>query len=345
MEKLPWRSLTATINFIFNYFNFVMTDQTANSILITSAGKRVELLLEFKAELRKYKPEGKIFAADLNPIMAPACHLADKAFKVSKVIDPEYINELLSICKDNHIRIVIPTIDTELEVLSQHIQDFRSIGTEVIVSEPKFIRTCRDKRITNIFFENRGIRIPRPIDPNTPEFPMFAKPYDGSLSTNIHLITSPEYLTHKILSDSKLMFMEVIDKTEYREFTVDMYYSKDGIIKSIVPRERLEIRSGEVNKGITRRNYIVQFLKERLEHLPLVKGCICLQLFYRETDNDIVGIEINPRFGGGYPLSYHAGANYPANIIKEYLLNENLNYNDDWREDTIMLRYDSQVIL
>ena len=86
--------------------------------------------------------------------MAPACHLADKAFKVSKVIDPEYINELLSICKDNHIRIVIPTIDTELEVLSQHIQDFRSIGTEVIVSEPKFIRTCRDKRITNIFFEN-----------------------------------------------------------------------------------------------------------------------------------------------------------------------------------------------
>ena len=74
--------------------------------------------------------------------------------------------------------------------------------------------------------------------------------------------------------------------------------------------ERIEIRAGEINKGYTRKNYLVQFLKERLAYLPGVIGCICIQLFYRDSDDDVVGIEINPRFGGGYPLSYYAGANF-----------------------------------
>ena len=77
--------------------------------------------------------------------------------------------------------------------------------------------------------------------------------------------------------------MEYIDKQEYKEFTVDMYYGKDNRVKAIVPRERIEIRAGEINKGFTRKNYLVRFLKERLDYLPGVVGCICIQLFYRES--------------------------------------------------------------
>ena len=81
-----------------------------------------------------------------------------------------------------------------------------------------------------------------------------------------------------------------------------------------------------------------------MSYIPGVRGCICIQLFYRERDNDVVGIEINPRYGGGYPLSYYAGANFPAMMIKEYIEGARINYRDDWQDNTIMLRYDSQVI-
>ncbi len=79
--------------------------------------------------------------------------------------------------------------------------------------------------------------------------------------------------------------------------------------------------------------------------MPEIRGCICIQLFYRESDNDVVGIEINPRYGGGFPLSYYAGANFPANMIREYISGESIVYSDSWRDGTIMLRYDSQVIV
>ena len=98
------------------------------------------------------------------------------------------------------------------------------------------------------------------------------------------------------------------------------------------------------NKGITRKNYIVDFLKQRMGKIPGVVGCLCLQLFYRESDNKVYGIEINPRFGGGYPLTYYAKANYPEYILREYFLNQEIEYTDSWIDNTLMLRYDQEVI-
>ena len=62
---------------------------------------------------------------------------------------------------------------------------------------------------------------------------------------------------------------------------------------------------------------MVDYLKERMEYLPGVVGCICIQLFYKKENNDVVGIEINPRFGGGYPLSYYAKADFSKYLIQE----------------------------
>lgn len=315
-----------------------------NNILITSAGKRVELLLEFQKEIKASEQNGNVLAVDLNPEMAPACHLADKSFAVPRVTSPEYIDVLLDICNNNNVGIVIPTIDTELLILAKNRELFSRNGIEIMVSDPEFIAICRDKRLTIDLFDRLGIRNPVPRDKFNPTFPIFAKPYDGSLSTNIHILRNADDLTEEILNDPKLMFMEYIDKKEYKEFTVDMYYGTDHHVKSIVPRERIEIRSGEVNKGASRKNYLVKYLKDRMDYIPGIRGCICIQLFYRDTDNDVVGIEINPRYGGGYPLSYYSGANFPKMMIDEYINGKQLEYSSDWQDNTVMLRYDSQVI-
>ena len=73
--------------------------------------------------------------------------------------------------------------------------------------------------------------------------------------------------------------------------------------------------------------------------------CVCLQLFYRESDGDVKGIEINPRFGGGFPLSYYAKANYAEYLIREYLLGETVDYSEAWLDRTLMLRYDNDIIV
>ena len=315
------------------------------NILITSAGKRVILVQIFQRTIKELQLDSKVYTTDMNPGMAPAGIISDGCFNISRCDSDCYIDELLTICKRKNIGVIIPTIDTELLRLASNKVKFQNLGIEIAISDYGFIKVCRDKRLTNSYLSELGISTPKPLDKYHPHFPMFAKPYDGSLSTNIHIINNQEELTKEILGDPKLLFMEYINKKDYKEFTVDMYYGKDNFVKGIVPRERIEIRAGEINKGITRKNYIVNFLKNKMEFLKGVQGCICIQLFYRKNDNDIKGIEINPRFGGGFPLSYYARANFAEYIIREYLKRETIKYSDEWLDNTLMLRYDNNVIV
>ena len=316
-----------------------------NNILITSAGKRVVLVQIFQRTLQEMGLDAKVYTTDMRPEMAPAGIVSDGCIPVPRCTADNYIDCLLDICREKQIGVIIPTIDTELLVLAENHQRFLDQGVRLAVSDEAFIRICRDKRLTKDFFLQAGIAVPEPIDKRHPVFPMFAKPYDGSLSTNIHIIRRAEDLTPDILNDEKLLFMEYIDPKEYKEFTVDMYYGLDGRVKGIVPRERIEIRAGEINKGVTRKNGIVAFLLQRLGELKGARGCMCMQLFYRESDHDVKGIEINPRFGGGFPLSYYAKANFAAYLIREYLLGETIDYSDAWLDRTLMLRYDNDIIV
>ena len=315
------------------------------NILITSVGKRVVLVEIFVKTIKQLGIDAKLFTTDMKPEMAPAGVFSEECISVPKCSEPSFIDSIIKICIQKNIGVIIPTIDPELQVFSENRPRFNEIGVKIMLSDNNIVKVCRDKRKTALFFNELGIAVPRILDKYHPRFPMFAKPYDGSLSTNIHYIKNADALTKEILDDPKLLFMEYIDKNEYKEFTVDMYYGLDHHVKSIVPRERVEIRAGEINKGITRKNYIVDFLKERMECLPGVRGCVCVQLFYRESDHDIKGIEINPRFGGGYPMSYHAGANYAEYVILEYLMDKSVEYSDKWLDNTVVLRYDRDVVL
>lgn len=315
-----------------------------HNILITSAGKRVALTRYFKETLSRFFPEAKVFTTDMNPLMAPAGYVSDGCFQVPRVTDEGYPVLLLDICEKNDVGMVIATIDTELLLLADLKQAFSEKGIHVMVSDKPFISLCRDKRNTGKFFEEHGVRIPREIDKYHPSYPMFAKPYDGSLSTNLHYIRTADELTKEILEDPKLLFMEYIDKKVYKEYTVDMYYGKDNHVKCIVPRERIEIRAGEINKGRTAKNEILAFLKDKMEYVEGCVGCICVQLFFHTDTKDMVGIEINPRFGG-YPLSYMCGGNFPELLIREYFKGENVNYFDSWKDGMLMLRYDDAVFI
>lgn len=315
------------------------------NILITSAGQRVSLVNAFKKELQKKYPDSKVITVDLRPELSPACQVADSFYQICRVTNENYIRELLEICRKENIGMVVPTIDTELRILSENKTFFEAEDIHVIISDSAFIKHCRDKRELNDFFTAYNIRIPQPVDKHQPTFPLFIKPYDGSLSKDIYIIKEENQLTDFHLSHPKFMFMEYVDPDFYKEFTVDCYFNKANQLACAVPRQRIAVRSGEINKGITQKNHIIDYLKEKINTIPGAIGCITFQLFYNKENDDIIAIEINPRFGGGYPLSYEAGANYPKMLIEEYFESKTIHYTADWEDKLLMLRYDAEVLV
>lgn len=316
------------------------------NVLVTSAGRRVSLIKSFKKELKAYFPNAKVFAADSNPKLSSACMVADDWFKVPRLSNLKYIEELIDNCKRNSISIIVPTIDTELLLLAENKDLFESLNIKVIISSIDFIKKCRDKRLIHEFFKSNGIAVAKEYSKKDKlKYPLFIKPNDGSGSAETFLINNKNELTDYHFENDKLMFLEYLDHAIYTEYTCDLYYGKDSKLKCVVPRKRIEVRDGEISKGKTDKNELVTYIKNHLSVIEGARGCLTVQFFFNEKTKDIVGIEINPRFGGGFPLTYLAGGNYLKWIIEEYILNLEIEYFEDWENNLLMLRYDDEVII
>ena len=316
------------------------------NILITSVGKRVSLVKIFKDELKKVYPKGKVYTVDLNPQLSSAAYISDGAFKVPHVKEPEYLDCLIDICINNKITLIIPTIDPELLVLAENEKKLLEYGIKPVISSVDFIKKCRDKRKIHSFFEEVGINIAKEFTKDNYKLPLFIKPIDGSRSVDTFLILEQKDLTDYHFQNEKLMFLEYLDRDFYNEYTCDLYYSKNNELKCVVPRKRIEVRDGEVNKGKTEKNALLNYIKDKMHYIEGARGCLTVQFFKHKHNNDIVGIEVNPRFGGGYPLTYLAGANYPKWIIEEYLFGEEINeYYESWEDNLLMLRYDDEILV
>lgn len=317
------------------------------NILITSAGRRVSLVRAFQKELKNFFPRAQVIAVDAKPLLSAACQVADGYFEVPRLDHKDYLEVLVGICKKADIKLVIPTIDTELLLLAKNKQFLADNGIIAVVASIDFVKKCRNKREIHKFFESHGVNVAKEYTKDDYELPMFIKPYDGSRSVDTFLIRTKEDLTDYHFENEKLMFLEYLDHSLYDEFTCDLYYSADHNLKCIVPRKRLEVRDGEVYKALTSNNYLVPYIKDHLGHIDGAVGCLTAQFFKHKTDDSkVYAIEINPRFGGGYPLSYLAGANFPKWLIQEYVLNESIPESFDvWEDELLMIRYDDEILV
>jgi carbamoyl-phosphate synthase large subunit len=314
------------------------------NILISSAGRRYSLVKFFKESLKALNLKGKVYISDLNPYLAPANYTSDGVINLPSNSDPDFISSLLAQCLEFNIQIVIPTIDTELEILALNRELLKLHGIEIIVSSYECIHSLRDKNFTNNVFNKLGIPIiPSQLPPEF-KFPVFYKPYNGSLSKGIGVIHHQNQLSPALINDESLIWLDYLSPKKYDEYTIDCYYNRNGKLITLVPRRRIEIRGGEVSKAVTEKGLIFNKLYQCMAKLEGARGCITLQVFMSKDSENIFGIEINPRFGGGYPLSYHAGANYPKNIIEEYFLYNDLDSSNNWKDETYMIRYDQEII-
>lgn len=314
------------------------------NILVLSAGRRVSLVKAFQQAVIDLNIKAQVFTADMHPEKAAACHMSDGAFSLPHCLSDNYAEVLLSHCIEHEVKLVVPTIDTELKVLASQKANFLSQGITLVVSDLCLVTQCRDKRLTNKLFEEIGLPVPKCYPLNNIIFPCFSKPVAGSLSQDIRILASQEELDTWDVDKDNMMYMEIISQEAFDEFTIDIYFDHNSDIKCIVPRQRVEVRGGEVSKALTVKS-VVKLVKPVMDKLSGAFGCLTLQIFKHKASDQIYGIEINPRFGGGFPLTNHAGAKYPQWLIEEVLLNQEHNYRDDWKDQLMMLRYDGEVLV
>lgn len=317
------------------------------NILFSAAGRRVSLLRHFRKTLDALGLQGKIIAADASS-NAPASFIADKHVHVPKVNDPNYINAMINCCRENAVRLLFPLIDTDLSLLSIHRRDFEAIGTRVVVSGPQTNDICFNKIETWRFFLENNIDTPEVLELSQLNeisdnvFPLLIKPFDGSCGIGVTKVNNRAELNFFSNFIKNAMIQEFVNG---KEFTIDVLVGFDGKIGCIIPRKRIEIRAGEVSKGITVKSQEIMTAARRVvEALPDPLGCITVQCF-QLNDGRIKFIEINPRFGGGFPLSLHATADFPRWLIEQDIGNTPTQYREDWIDDLAMLRYDDEIIV
>ncbi len=316
---------------------------TRQNVLLLSAGRRVSLARGLRTVARDNG--ALLYTADMQPGMSSACRDNELSETLPAVLDPDYPNALASLCDRLSIGLVIPTIDTELQVLAELRSDFLAQGTSLIVCDKELISAARDKRRTVAFFEAFSVKSPELYTLDSPRFPAIAKPFDGSLSRDVTVLHKPGDYTKKVRETPNLMLAQYIDPAMHDEFTCDAYYDRAGKLRCVVPRLRIEVRGGEVAKGRTAKNNIVDLFRERLGEIQGARGCLTFQFFRNRNDGDLYLIELNARFGGGFPLSHAAGANYPLWLYEEWINGKDIETFFDWEDALTMLRYDDAVFV
>ncbi len=309
-------------------------------ILFTNVGRRVELLQTFRIAAERLKVNLEIYGTEIAQT-APALYFCDHAVFVPRINDNQYIPELRKICFEEKIDALVSTIDTDLLLLAKNKNNFGK--TKVVISNPDKIEICRDKRYTATYFNSIGLKSPRPVDNwknYDAGYPAFIKPRNGSSSILAYKIGSKDELKSFAEQVPDYIVQPYIEGTEY---TVDVFCDFDGKIVFVTPRIRLAVRAGEVLKTqITQDLKIISEIRQLVDDYKPC-GQITVQLIREKKTGEDWFIEINPRFGGGAPLSIKAGADSAEALIK--LLNgEKLVYQENAAEDgAIYSRFEQSI--
>lgn len=317
---------------------------TELNVLILSAGRRVELIQCFQNAAKRLNIKSNIVAGDCSNT-APALYFANQARILPRINDPNYIRSIINICNEENIALIVPTIDTDLLLLAEN-KDFIEEQTKakLLISDIEVVSICRDKIKTQRFLEENGFGVPKmytdeELEKGDVHFPLFIKPKSGSSSINTFKVNNlNELKTYRSIISEPI----IQDFIEGEEYTVDVFLDFVSNVITIVPRLRIATRSGEISKGkIIKDREIIRDVTRLMKVLKPI-GHITVQLM--KTKYGIKYIEINPRFGGGAPMSIQSGADSCENLYK-LLMGEKLEYNENYRDNLIFLRFDKSICL
>ena len=281
------------------------------NIIITNVGRRGYLADYFK-ELPEFT--GKVFVSDCDRTASGLYGTNDGSFILPRPVDdPEtYVNELIRLCRENAITVVIPVIDPEIYILSGYLEIFAKNGITVVVSDKRVLDICYDKLKMNEFLEKIGLAHPLTFQRRQDfeaafqrgevSFPVVLKPIFGSGSVDTYFVDDMEKV--QTLFHKGMIIQEMLCGSEYG---TDTFNSFAGQPLRCIVKKKILMRSGETDKSVSVDDeQLVQTLLLLAEKLGHVANLDCDIIVSNGTP---YVIDMNPRFGGGYPATHAIGVN------------------------------------
>lgn len=317
------------------------------NILILSAGTRNKIVQYFVRELNGH---GKVIATDMSEL-APAIYDADQYYIVPKMTEPNYLDVILKICKDEKVDGVFSLIDPELSLLAKNRKKFEDIGTVVVGSPYELCELSLDKYQMYKWLKNNGYNCAKTyidedeffsdIELQKMSYPVFVKPIRGSASMAISKVEDKETIDFLFNHNEEMMIQEFL---KGQEIGVDVYIDMiSGEVVSIFAKKKLKMRAGETDKAVSFKDErLFELIKKFVSEVGY-RGQIDIDIF--DVDGEYYISEVNPRFGGGYPHAYECGVNHIKLILKNLLNEKNNSIIGAYKSGCAMMKYSELKIV
>lgn len=304
------------------------------NILLTSVGRRNYLVKYFRQALSK---SGKVIATNSVP-NTPGMVEADVACVVPPASSPDFIDTLLSVCRNHDVDLLFSLHDWEAPFIAAQAKRFREVGVKLGVSSPRVIETGLDKFATWKFCRQNGINSPmtfidqerlwHAVKEQTIGFPLVVKPRRGQGSEGLYIVQDLEELSAALLllraqvsgfQDNNLsardngMCVVVQEYLEGDEYGLDVVNDLNGRFRACLAKRKFSMRAGETDAAETVRDSALENLGAVIGNALGHVGMLDVDVIVRDGSPYL--LEFNPRFGGHYPFSHMAGANVPAALV------------------------------
>jgi carbamoyl-phosphate synthase large subunit len=305
-------------------------------VLFTCAGQRVDIVTAFA------RAGATTVAVDAGEL-APALYHADRREIVPRIDDPGYVDVLRALVELHDVRLIIPLADLDHMVLAGSRD---RLGVPVLLPGVEAIRRCEDKYLAHVFFEEQGISspqtwLPDEVPPDV-RFPVLVKARRGFGSRHIYRANDQGELDFFIRHTTAESMVQALCVGE--EFSIDVFCDLDSRCLNAIPRTMIESKGGESIKGMTIKDWgLIEHGRQVAEALRIV-GPANIQCF-READGSLPVTDVNPRFGGGFPLPTAAGSRYPELALALANGERPEPRLGEFREGVVMTRFFSQVLL
>lgn len=317
-----------------------------NNILFCSAGRRCKLIKDFKETIG----DTGITVVAENSIYSPARYVADKSYTVPKITAPDYIDNIIEICRKEDIKVILTLIDPEIEILAQNKARFEEMGILVMCPSEKSAKICFDKYEMYKYLRLNSIpttltygsleEFEKALNEQKISFPVFVKPRTGSGSVGARKISNIDDLRSAMKEDETLIIQEFMVGIDLdADVYVDMI-SKKAV--SMFSKKKIETRIGGANKTISFKDEKLFELIKKIVNIFEFNGTVDMDFFYK--DGQYFLSEINPRFGGAYLHAYGAGVNFPKLIVNNISGIANEENIGNYEDNIMMLMYDDVVI-
>ncbi|MCI6879894.1 MAG: ATP-grasp domain-containing protein [Clostridiaceae bacterium] len=316
------------------------------NVLVLSCGTRNKIIQYFKRELNG---AGKVIATDMSP-NAPALYEADVHYIVPRMTAPGYLDVIYDICRKEQVTGVLSLIDPELSLLALHEEEFHALGVTVIGSFYDLCERTLDKWQMFCWLKEHGYACAESyidreafygdVRAGKINYPVFVKPIRGSASIAISKVQDQETVDLLFEHADDLMIQEYL---KGQEIGADCYIDMiSGELISVFTKKKLVMRAGETDKSISFKDPELFALIERFVKEAGFRGQIDIDIF--ECVGKYYISEVNPRFGGGYPHAYEAGANHMKYIVNNLQGKVNEPQIGEYESGVIMMKYSEIMI-